>query len=132
MVDEWSYGQWYEKWKNKPTCSYQKLFAPFKGYRSSLRSSRKETIINRLRLNQTKLLGDKYKVGLSDDELCPDCKVLQNGMHLLMSCINTEELRNKIKNMYRKEKLWTYTELLSDKTMNNIIAEFIIEKSIQV
>ena len=132
MVDEWSYSQWYERWKSNPTCSYQRLFTPYKGFRSSIKSRRKETIINRLRLNQTKLVGDKFKVGLADDERCPDCNIIQNGIHLLINCIATETLRDKIKTVFKKEKPWSYAELLTDRTVYNIIADFIIENEIQV
>src|SRR6267154_475849 len=92
-VDDWIYRKWKLKWERTPTCSYQRISTIRSSCFHFTKSRKKETIINRLRLMQSKLRAGLAKIGLEQESNCSSCGEVQNGPHLLMDCKETDDLR---------------------------------------
>jgi len=132
LVDEWIWKTWECDWQTNQTCKYQTMFSVSKNYLHFNMSRRKCTIITRLRLMQCKLNAGLFKIGLHRDGLCTTCGVLQDGVHLLMECIETEPLRIKLKKNIRNLKNWNYQFLVSDPLSVNLITEFLIKNNFDI
>ena len=116
------------------TCKYQ--FQPFNGNRAFYSSRKKDVIVSHLRLLQTNLLADKYKVGLSDNDECPNCNnnSKQDTFHFIMSCNQTKDLRRKLKrneNDIRSTE-WSFRSITSNKVLLDNVVDYIINHSIEI
>jgi len=136
MIDECCRSVWYEIWRTKPTCKYQYQFEPFNGNRAFYSSRKKDVIVSRLRLLQTNLLADKYKVGLSDNDECPNCNnnSKQDVIHFLMSCAQTKDLREKLRRNHKdiRSSAWNIESITSNKVLLDIVVDYIINHSIEI
>ena len=97
-----------------------------------IESRKKDTIINRIRLQQTRLKAGKFKIGLHVDGLCSKCGMEEDAIHFLLHCKDTEELRENLKNFYGEGINWDFQYLISDQNAIQIIADFITMKNIEV
>jgi len=131
-VDAWAQGKWAQNWKLSPTCSYQKMANLRKSCFYFTKSRKKETIINRLRLMQTKLKGGLAKIGLEQEANCSTCGVLQNGPHLILECKETEQLRVLLRANKPSNIKWEFFELLSDTKLATIVADYVLEHNISI
>jgi len=132
LVDSWVWDKWKVYWSTNETCSYQSVFSSPTTYSHNHGSRIRNTIVYRIRLQQTRLNSGLFKIGLHADGLCPTCKVKQDGFHLLMSCDSTKELRSKIKETLHKENLFNFKYLLSDPKIMDIVLDYIIKNKIEV
>ena len=124
-VDGWIRNKWVEKWSNEPNCKYQRTFCIRETCLTSNSNRKKDTIINRLRLLQTKLKAGLAKIGLLEDGACQTCGVLEDVYHFVMMCKNTEDLRQKLYSVKSKVNLFSFQELLPDVEIMDNIADYV-------
>src|SRR5437867_2963173 len=133
MLEEWIVGLWNKEWEEKPSCSYQKLFKLRKKNDCFSDTRRLDTAISRLRLMQTKLNAGKYKIGMHVDGACSSCGVLQDGIHFVMECVETTNLRDELKKLSLKYSInWSFAELLSHQESIKAIAKYIMNNNVEI
>jgi len=91
-----------------------------------------EIIINRIRMLQTRLNAGLFKIGLHEDGCCDVCGKLQDCIHFLMECLNTEELRKELNNIPHIGTKWSFQELVSDPEAVQIIIKYINQKEVEI
>src|SRR2546425_7685247 len=130
-LDKWGIKRWYKEWKDNSSCVYQETFnpAPHPVLFSEIRA--KDTVIHRLRLLQKKLNSGMFKIGLHRDGLCGTCGVKQDGFHLVMECKDTEDMRNNLKGRWNPQIDWNFSNIVSDKIIVSMIADYILKKNIE-
>jgi len=133
LVETWIWKKWAFNWTNNTkNCAYQTIFnTPIK-YTHCHESRTKDTIVSRIRLQQTKLNGGLHKIGLHADGLCSTCKILENGYHLIMECVNTNELKKHIRDKLPSEDHFKYEFILNSPSIMDIVANFVIEQKINI
>ena len=131
-VDEWINGIWQESWTSNPTCTYQRLFTLSKRISPVIGSRKKDTIISRIRMQQTRLNAGKVEIGLHHDGLCQTRGVEQDAMHYILNCNATGELRENIIRFCGQGISWNFQTLISDRNVAGIIADFIIASNTEV
>ena len=133
LVETWIWKKWAFNWTNNTkNCAYQTIFnTPIK-YTHCHESRTKDTIVSRIRLQQTKLNGGLHKIGLHADGLCSTCKILENGYHLIMECTNTKELKKRIQDKLPNEDHFKYEFILNSPSIMDIVANYVIEQKINI
>ena len=132
-VDNWVWGLWKEDWRGNSTCKYQSIFNHKQSSLILQKPRKYEIIINRLRLLQTKLNGDLYKLSLHPDGMCEKCQVLNDSVHFLMNCSETVKLRIDIKSCHSPvSSKWTYQEILTNPKAMDVIVNFIQRNNIDI
>ena len=111
---------------------YSNVFKMESKYQKINLIRKSECIINRLRLMQTRLNADLFKIGLHADGLCSTCGVLQDCTHFILDCQDSENLRSNIKKSYTVSKPWKYDNLLSDPGVINIIIKYVTTNNILI
>jgi ribonuclease HI len=131
-VDDWISKLWQKEWSQRSTSSYQKIFTSSKNCHFFQLQRRQETIISRLRLQQSNLNSGLHKLGLHDDGSCSTCGKLQDSYHFLIECPDNEQLRLKLKNSRQAARDWNLSSLLSDPASVVIIANYVTEKKLTI
>jgi ribonuclease HI len=132
MVDDWIWSVWEKKWKSTPTCNYQMIFKIKRNVANLKLTRRKQVIITRLRLLQNKLNAGLFKIGCHETGRCLVCDKTEDTCHLLFECKNTEDLRKNLRVIPNILEHWEINELLSNIVSVNIIADYIINKNIDI
>ena len=81
---------------------------------------------------QTKLRGGLAKIGQEDNSNCPTCGVFQDGSHLILECLDTEDLRALLRENMTSSTKWEFFDILSDAHLANIIADYILSHNIEI
>ncbi len=133
-IDPWVCSLWMKKWKEKPKGRYQTIFSPtMKCINIPNVSRKKETIISRLRMLQTKLNEGLKKIGKSQTADCDVCGEIESCEHFLLHCSKTEELRRRIQTILQtNQATWTYQNIMNNQKILDSIASYVIEKGIIV
>ena len=102
------------------------------GYQYENRRRREETILNRIRLLQTKLNSGLQKIGLHKDGRCDTCNLRQDLEHFVFECVETLEMREKIKAAWKGNGSMCLKEICSKKVYQDIMIEFVLKNSITI
>ena len=133
VVEEWIWEDWRKDWASNTTCKYQSIFQLNRKYLKSLGSRRKDLIMSRFRLLQSKLNGGLYKLGLHPDGKCVTCGQIEDTVHLLMDCTKTILLRKQIKEQLNiPQSKWNYVDLTSEPRVMEMIVTYILENNIEI
>ena len=81
---------------------------------------------------QTKLRGGLAKIGQETDSNCQTCGVYQDGCHLVLDCLETEDLRILLRTKIAPRTKWEFFEIMSDTKLVDIIADYIISNNIEI
>ena len=84
-----------------------------------------------MRLMQTNLNAGRFKIGLHQDGMCSTCGVAEDGVHFLMACRDTKDLRDQILKT-TKNINFNFPELMSNLETVNIIAKYILENKVNM
>ncbi len=131
VLEEWIEGLWMKDWESKQTCSYQKTFKLRSSSVSFSKIRRLDTAISRMRLMQTNLNAGRFKIGLHQDGMCSTCGVAEDGVHFLMACRDTKDLRDQLLKTTKKIN-FSFPELMSNLETVNIIAKYILENKVNM
>src|SRR6266516_2034576 len=105
---------------------YQKTFQLRSSYSSFSNIRRLDSAITRLRLMQTNLNAGRFKLGLHQDGLCTTCGVAEDGVHFIMFCSDTKDLRDQLSTQnYEKDKL-EFPYVMTNIETVKIIAKYIL------
>ena len=70
---------------------------------------------------------------MHSDGLCETCGVLQDGNHLILECVETTTLREKLKEITERLNLkWSNADLLSNQCTINEIAKYIMGHELEI
>jgi len=132
-IEPWICSSWMKKWEMNPTGKYQNSFKPNMNVIKENASRKKDMIINRLRLLQTKLNSGLYKLGIHQTGECDVCRVEETCEHFLLKCTKTEVLRRRIKTHHKaKQSTWRYEDIMGNEKVLDIIASYVIEQGITI
>ena len=133
MVEGWTLDRWRKEWSKEPKTRYQSLFSLYSGIELNCKSRKKEKILNRFKLLQTKLNAGMKKIGLHPTGLCESCNVTEDTFHLLISCTRTAILKKKIcsiQNLEINQK--NYQKLINNPEVQDILVNFIQDNHIEI
>jgi len=132
-VDVWIWEEWRREWDNNTTCKYQSIFQLNHKFLQPLVSRRKDIIMSRFRLLQSKLNSGLFKIGLHPDGKCSTCGQTEDTVHFLMDCTNTILLRKQInEKLLVPQSKWNYLDLTSDRNVMEIIATHVLQNNIAI
>ena len=131
-VEAWIREIWKKEWDQGKICQYQKFFKLQKDVKQYKTRRKNEIIYNRFRMLHTKLNGCMFKLGLHPDGMCSLCNKFDDCCHFIFECQRTEELRKHIKKLYAPGKQWTYSELMADELVLEVIAGFVIKNNVSI
>src|SRR3989442_11305801 len=132
ITDAWIWGKWLNEWKANPKGTYQNTFTPNKYFIIPNKSRKKDIILNRMRLLQTKLNSGLHRIGLHQDGLCESCGVEESCQHFILHCPRTAELRKAISRGITSALPCDYQELLSNLSATEIIVNYVIAQNISI
>ena len=133
-VDDWIWKEWVKDWKAKVTCRYQDVFElKREGYRGNNMVRIKETIVNRIRLLQTRLNSDLFKIGLHENGLCEKCQVKQDIFHFIYECSDSVILRDNLRYASDDQlSLMGLNEITTSKKLCNVLIDYILANKIDI
>jgi len=133
LIEDWIWHKWLQDWSSKPSSRYQHCYSPRRDCFMIKKSRRQEITICRLRMLQSNLRGDQFKINMHNDGLCDVCENNEDCFHLVMSCQKTEQMRLAIKaNSPHLRNNWSYEKILSDETAINIIIDYLQKNNIEI
>src|SRR6266516_5761591 len=104
---------------------YQKTFQLRSSYSSFSNIRRLDSAITRLRLMQTNLNAGRFKLGLHQDGMCTTCGVAEDGVHFIMFCSDTKDLRDQLLKTTKKIN-WNFPYVMTNIETVKIIAKYIL------
>jgi len=123
-IKEWIWKKWKKEWKAKITCKYQEVFQVLReGYQYQNMKRREETVMNRMRLQQTRLNAGLFKIGRHENGKCSTCNKIQDLNHFIMDCKETEDLRAILKDAREDEPL-SLKEIFNSQSLPGILVEY--------
>ena len=127
------WGLWEKEWMINQTCKYQRIFSLQRHEWGNNSSRKKDVIINRLRLLQTYLNGDQFKIGQHINGLCMSCGITQDPVHFIMDCPDTINLRTTIRQAYGKSSgEWSFINIMSNPVSTDIIINYVLKNNISI
>ncbi len=133
LIEDWIWRKWLQDWSNKPSSRYQNCYRPRRDCFVIKKSRRQEITVCRLRMLQSNLRGDQFKINMHVDGLCDICRKNEDCFHLIMDCQKTDQMRLAIKaNSPHLRNNWTYQNILSDETAINIIIDYLQKNNIDI
>jgi len=126
MIDDWIWKLWTDKWMKNISCNYQGIFPLSKKPLVWNIPRHQEIIINRLRLQQSKLKAGLYKIGLHETGFCDHCGIIETTQHFIMECETTAPIRNHLELFFtRTNKVWSLQAVLNDIYCMTYISKYI-------
>ena len=109
-----------------------KRLSPLQGARSMYTKRCIDSIINRIRLHQTKLNAGLFKINVHQNGLCDTCSVPENFLHFISKCTKTVNLRQKLQLSLNESGELNLVKLLNDSNQMKEIACYCREFNISI
>jgi hypothetical protein len=132
LLENWVWERWQKDWSNNVSCTYQQTFSTCRNNLQFALCRKKEVIVNRIRLQQSKLKSGLFKIGQDIDGLCVTCGTVQSNEHFITECDDTKLLRDELYSMINVSKNWKYRDLISNPISLKIIVEYIVKNQVDI